>query len=141
MKIVFFNFSNGVYAYASRDSVAVGGAERQQWLLARALAAAGWSVTVGIQGIPELENGTTIDDVQFVSLPGSQTLLAPYQRLLSLYRFIKSELPDWWYWRCASHLWGQAVTIAKLAGVRTIFSAGFDTDVQPRRALSERPRW
>src|SRR5207253_100492 len=30
---------------------------------------------------------------------------------------------------------------AKIVGVRTIFSAAFDTDVQPWRALVERPRW
>jgi glycosyltransferase involved in cell wall biosynthesis len=141
VKILFFNFYNGVYAYASGDSLAVGGAEQQQWLLARALAAAGWSVTVGLQEIPHLENGTTIKDVQFISLPASQTFLAPYQRLLSLYRFLQSERPDWLYWRCASHLWGPTVSIAKLAGVRTIFATGFDTDVRPRHALVERPYW
>jgi glycosyltransferase involved in cell wall biosynthesis len=141
MKIVFFNTSNGIYEYASGDPLAVGGAERQQWLLARALADSGWSVTVGLQGVFDFGSRTTIDGVHFVSLPVNGTLFAPYQRLLSLYRFLRSELPDWWYWRCASHLWGPAVTIAKLLGVRTIFAAGFDTDVQPRRALPERQLW
>ena len=141
MKIVFFNTSNGVHEYASGDPLAVGGAERQQWLLARALAAAGWSVTVCLQGIPKFENGTTIDGVRFVSLPNNTTVFAPYQRLLSLYRFMRSELPDWWYWRTASHLWGPAVLIAKRIGVKTILAAGFDTDVQPCRALSRRQRW
>jgi glycosyltransferase involved in cell wall biosynthesis len=141
MKIVFFNTSNGAYEYASGNSLAVGGAERQQWLLARALADAGWSVTVGLQGVFDFGSRTTIDGVHFVSIPVNGTLFAPYQRLLSLYRFLRSELPDWWYWRCASHLWGPAVSIAKLLGVRTIFAAGFDTDVQPRRALPERQRW
>jgi glycosyltransferase involved in cell wall biosynthesis len=141
MKIVFFNTTNGVFAYASGDSLAVGGAERQQWLLARALAAAGWSVTIGVQGILDFKRRATIDGVHFVNLPGSQTLWAPYQRLLSLYRFLRSELPDWWYWRCASHLWGPAVMIAQRVGVKTIFAAGFDTDVQPCRALSGRQRW
>ena len=45
MKIAFAN--DTIYGYASGASV-VGGAERQQWLLARALAATGWSVTVGV---------------------------------------------------------------------------------------------
>ena len=57
------------------------------------------------------------------------------------YRFLSSEQPDWWYWRCADHLWGSAVEVAKLAGVRTIFAAGVDSDVQPRRALFRRSRW
>jgi glycosyltransferase involved in cell wall biosynthesis len=141
VKIVLCNFNNGIYAYASGDPSAVGGAERQQWLLARALTAAGWSVTVGLQGLPELEDGATIEDVHFVSLPGTKSVSTPYRRLLCLYRFLRSELPDWWYWRCASHLWGPAVSIAKLLGVRTIFAAGFDADVLPRRALAGRPKW
>src|SRR5262245_15673591 len=122
MKIVFFNFSNGVYAYASCDSLAVGGAEWQQWLLAQALVAAGWSVTVGLHGDRGFGRRTTIKGVDFVSLPESRTFLAPCQRLLNLYRFLRSEHPDWWYWRCANHHWGPAVTIAKLVGVRTIFA-------------------
>jgi glycosyltransferase involved in cell wall biosynthesis len=36
---------------------------------------------------------------------------------------------------------GIAVEIATLVGVRTIFAAGFDTDVQPRHALFRRSRW
>jgi glycosyltransferase involved in cell wall biosynthesis len=141
MKIVFLDLSSGIYRYARGDSLAIGGAERQQWLLARALAASGSSVTVELQGVLQPGSRTTIEDVQFVSFPGNQTSSTPYQRLLSLHCFLRTELPDWLYWRCASHLWGPVVTIAKLAGVRTIFAAGFDTDVQPRHALVERPRW
>ena len=47
MKLAFLN--DGIYAYASGSACAVGGAERQQWLLAQALTAAGWSVTVGVR--------------------------------------------------------------------------------------------
>jgi hypothetical protein len=47
MKVVYVN--DVVYAYAIGDSSANGGAERQQWLFARALAATGWSVTVGVR--------------------------------------------------------------------------------------------
>jgi hypothetical protein len=35
----------------------------------------------------------------------------------------------------AYHLWGPVVAVARLAGVRTIFSAMNDTDVLPRQAL------
>src|SRR5437899_977293 len=48
MKITFLN--DGIYRYASGAPDAVGGAERNQWLLARALVGAGWSVTVGVRG-------------------------------------------------------------------------------------------
>jgi glycosyltransferase involved in cell wall biosynthesis len=77
---------------------------------------------------------TTIDGVEFVGLDHGQILL-------SWYRFLSSERPDWWYWRCAYHLWGAAVEVARLAGVRTIFSTALDRDVYPRHALFWRPRW
>jgi glycosyltransferase involved in cell wall biosynthesis len=131
MKIVFAN--DIIYGWASGAPV-VGGAERQQWLLARALAASGWSVTVGVRKALEVGERKTIAGVEFLGIGWDNIYRA-------WYRFLSSEQPDWWYWRCADHLWGCAVEIAKLAGVRTIFAAGFDTDVQPRRALFRRPHW
>jgi glycosyltransferase involved in cell wall biosynthesis len=131
MKIVFTN--DTIYGWASGISV-VGGAERQQWLLARALAAIGWSVTVGVRKTLEVGERRTIDGVEFLGM-GQGNIHRAW------YRFLSSEHPDWWYWRCADHLWGCAVEIAKLAGVHTIFAAGFDTDVQPRQALFRRPHW
>ena len=47
MKVAFLN--DRIYGYASSDPSAVGGSERQQWLLARALASSGWTVYVGIR--------------------------------------------------------------------------------------------
>jgi glycosyltransferase involved in cell wall biosynthesis len=139
VKILFYNFSNAVHACAANDPLAVGGAERQQWLLARALAAAGWSVTIGLQGSGGTDHDETIDSVRFIHLPMGSALFPPLQRFASLNRFLRSERPDWWYWRCASHLFGPAVATAKVHKVRTIFAAAFDSDVQPRRALVERP--
>ena len=132
MKIAFLD--DRIYAYASRDSSAVGGAERQQWLLGRALAARGWSVTVGVRHAIQPGERRTIEGVQFVGIGRSQVLPA-------LYRFFSSERPDWWYWRSADHILGPAVEIAKIARVRTIFSAAFDTDFYPTRALSRRTQW
>ncbi len=132
MKLVFAN--DGICAYASGAPSVVGGAERQQWLLARALAATGWSVTIGVREGVETGERKAIDGVEFVGIGQGQILLA-------WYRFLSAERPDWWYWRCASHHWGPAVAIAKLANVRTIFSAAFDRDVLPRRALHWRRRW
>jgi glycosyltransferase involved in cell wall biosynthesis len=132
LKIVFTN--DMVYRYALGDPSAIGGAERYQWLLARALAAAGWSVTVGVREPMKGGERRAIDGVNFVGIGQNRSFLA-------WYRFLVAERPQWWYWQCASHQWGPAVTLAKLAGVRTIFSAAFDKDVAPRRALSERKRW
>ena len=69
MKLVFVN--DGVYAYAAGDPSAVGGAERQQWMLARALAARGWFVTVGVRNLMNAEERRTIDDVDFVAGDGA----------------------------------------------------------------------
>lgn len=132
MKVVFL--SDRIYGYARSLSSSCGGAERQQWLLARALVAHGWTVTVGVRDLLDSGTRSSIDGVEFVGIGKGQILLA-------WYRFLKSERPDWWYWRCAYHLWGAAVEIARLTGVRTIFAAAFDTDVQVRRALVFRPRW
>jgi glycosyltransferase involved in cell wall biosynthesis len=130
MKIVFFN--DLIYRYATGASSVFGGAERQQWFLARGLAAVGSDVIIGVRS--GLAPGCTnaIGGVKFVGLHGGQIFR-------SWYRLLMAERPDWWYWRCASHLLGPAVTIAKLAGVRTIFSTGFDRDLQPRHALYRRP--
>ena len=130
MKIVFLN--DLIYLYATDAPSAVGGAERQQWLLARGLAAAGWEVTVGVRNALAFKHRVLIEGVEFVGIGQKQFLWA-------WYCFIVSERPDWWYWRCASHLLGPVVAIAKLAGVRTIFSVGFDSDVNIRHALFRRP--
>ena len=137
MKILFFNFTNGVHAYASGDPRAVGGAERQQWYVAQSLASAGWEVIVGLLG-PAKADGEMIDNVRFVRLPVYRGLLAPVKRFVALYRLLRAEAPDWFYWRCAGYLFGPAVAIARLASVKVVFAAAFDTDVQPRRALTER---
>lgn len=123
-----------VYAYAAGSALAVGGAERYQWLLARALAANGWAITVGVREALQPGQRTRIEGVEFVGIGKGQIFLA-------WYRFLLSERPDWWYWQCASHLLGPAVAIAKCARVRMIFSAMHDRDVQPRHALFLRPRW
>jgi len=132
MKIVFLN--DGIYEYATDAPSAVGGAERQMWLLARGLAAAGWGARVGVRNGLSLKERVFIQGVEFVGIGQKQFLWA-------WYRFIVSERPDWWYWRCASHLLGPVVAIAKLSGVRTIFSVCFDSDVNIRHALFRRSRW
>ena len=131
MKVAFLN--DRIYAYATRAPSACGGAERQQWLLARALAARDWAVIVGVRhGLRAgLEN--VIDRVRFVGV-GDGHVLSTWRR------FFISHRPDWWYWRCASHLFGFGVGLAKTAGVRCIFAAGFDRDVTVHRALFDRPR-
>src|SRR5688572_3438136 len=120
MKIVFVE--DLIYGYATDAPSAVGGAERQQWLLARALAAAGWVVTVGVRNALTFKQRVVIEGVEFVGMGRKQFLWA-------WYCFIASERPDWSYWRCASHLLGPLVAIAKIARVRTVFAVAFDRNV------------
>lgn len=132
MKVAFLN--DLIYGYASADAAAVGGNERQQWLLARALASAGWTVYVGIrQGLKPGER-RLIDGVEFWGINQGYYLL-------DWYRFLASTHPDWIYWRGASHLLGLLVQIARAHGVRVVFAAAFDTDVRPKTALTARRRW
>jgi glycosyltransferase involved in cell wall biosynthesis len=134
MKIAFVN--NDIYKYAVGEAAAVGGAERQQWLLARALAKAGWSARVGINEGLAVGTRTVIEGVEFVGIgKGWGHILSAW------YHFLSSERPDWFYWRCASHLLGPAFAVAKLLGVRTIFSVALDPDVNPRHALVYRSQW
>jgi len=136
VKIAFLN--DLIYAYAAdtgRGTWATGGAERQQWLLARAMASAGWAVTVGVRDSP-LKPGETcqIDGVKFTAIGHEQIFLA-------WYRFFRSERPDWWFWQCASHLFGFGVVLAQLNGAKAIFGVGLDRDVRVREALDLRRRW
>jgi len=132
MKIAFLN--DVAYDYAVGEKNAIGGAERNIWFHSRALAAAGWAVQVGVRRALGVKERKTIDGVEYVGIGRGQILV-------EWYRFLSSERPDWLYWGGASHLWGPLVEIAKLAGVRTIFHAAFDADVQPRRAVFRRSRW
>jgi glycosyltransferase involved in cell wall biosynthesis len=134
MKIAFLN--DGIYDHAfqsERGTWATGGAERQQWWLARAMASAGWTVSVGVRR-PVGPRERMRDGVGFVELGPDHILRAWYQ-------FFRSERPEWWFWQCASHLFGFGVALAHLNGVRTIFGAGVDRDVRVREALYHRHRW
>jgi glycosyltransferase involved in cell wall biosynthesis len=132
MKIAFVN--EGIYEFAAGIPGAVGGLERDQWFFARALAATNWSATVGVRGALKARERKVIDRVEYVGLDQGQVLLA-------WHRFLSSERPDWLFWEGANHLWGPVVEIARLAGVRTVFHAAFDRDVQPRHALFRRRHW
>lgn len=131
MRIAFLN--DVAYDYAVGAKTAIGGAERNIWFHSRALAAAGWSVQIGVRALKRNER-KVIDGVEYVGIGCGQVLK-------DWFRFLFSERPDWLYLAGASHLWGPLVEIAKLAGVRTVFHMAFDTHVQPRRALVRRSRW
>jgi glycosyltransferase involved in cell wall biosynthesis len=132
MKVAFLN--DRIYLYASSNPSFAGGNERQQWLLARALARSGWKVCVGSRNGSQSGECRIIEGVEFHDMKEGQYLLESY-------RFLSSTRPDWLYWRGASHLLGPMVQIAHSLGVQTIFAAAFDTDVHPRSALTRRQCW
>ncbi|CUS34894.1 hypothetical protein COMA1_20010 [Candidatus Nitrospira nitrosa] len=133
MKIVYLN--NPVYGYATGDPSVCGGAERYGWHLMRALAHAGWSVTVGVSSALQDGEVRVVDGVKFLGL-GCHT-----HSLLTWYRLLRIERPDWCFWQCADALWGPAAEVARWLGVRTAFSVMHDLDVQPQRALWRRKNW
>ncbi len=126
MKIVYVN--DVVYKYAIGDPSANGGAERYGWYLMRALAQAGWSVTVGVRFALQAKEVKVIDGVRFLGLAHRRHFL------LDWYSLLKGEQPEWCFWQCADHLWGPAAEIARYLGVRTAFSTMHDLDVQVRKA-------
>ena len=131
MKILHTN--DVVYSYAmGGDTTGYGGAERYQWLLARAMASAGWSVTVGVRTPLALNERQAVQGVNFVGI-GQGNILQGW------YRLLKAERPDWWFWQCADHWLGPAFELAKLVKVGTMFSVMIDRDVHPSRALFRRP--
>lgn len=135
MKIAFLN--DQIYTYATQagqSTWATGGAERQQWMLARALAASGWSVVAGVREPLQRGERRTIDEVEFVGIGQAQIFAA-------WHRFFRAERPDWWFWQCASHLFGFGVALAHHNGVKVVFGAGLDRDVRVREALYPRQRW
>jgi len=122
-----------VYAYLAGRPGVLSGAERQLWLLGRALASQGWSVVFGVDHGLRPGERHSFQGVEFVGIGGAATLV-------NWHRFLASERPDWSYWRGAYHLLGPSIELAKRAGARTIYAAAFDRDVHPRQALSLRPR-
>lgn len=122
------------YEYSVGGVNAIGGTERDIWLHSRALAEAGWSVKNGVRGALRVTERRCIDGVEHIGI-GQGQVLADW------YRFLSSERPEWLFWEGASHLWGPLVEIAKLNGIRTVFHAALDADMEPRRAAFGRPRW
>jgi glycosyltransferase involved in cell wall biosynthesis len=131
MKLGFIN--DLVYDYARNSLGATGGAERYAWLLLRALAADDWTVTVGVRESLAVGERISIDRVEFLGLERGHVTRA-------WYKFLRTERPDWWLLQCASHWWGPAVEIAKMTGVRTVFSSMHDFDFRLRQSLSLHPR-
>jgi glycosyltransferase involved in cell wall biosynthesis len=120
-----------IYGYASGDPSVAGGAERYMWLQTRALVNAGWTATIGTWTALKPGQRESIDGVEFVGVERIYPVRA-------VERFLAAERPDWCHWFGSNHMLGPAALLGKLKGVRTVFSAQFDDDVRPMKALPSR---
>lgn len=127
MKILLEN--ERIFPYATGGSVS-GGAERQQWLLSRALADRGHEVVVYSRSNESCDD-RQIEGVQFRWISSRSPIVA-WPRIL------RRERPDWWYYRCADYYLGVLTPMAHLAGVKVAFACAHDNDCRPRVALTRR---
>jgi glycosyltransferase involved in cell wall biosynthesis len=116
----------------------VGGAELQQTLLARALAAQGYrvSMVVADYGQPE---GAVWDGIKthkaYRPSAGIPVLRFIHPRWTSLWAAMKRAHADIYYTSCAGALLGQVVLFARLHGARVIFRIASNSDCDPRSLL------
>ena len=128
MKIIFDN--SRIYSYAMNDPKAIGGAERQQWLLARALARRSCEVVVYNRG-DESREKCIIEGVIF-------KWITPSHPLRAWPKILKKEKAEWWYWRCSDYYLGILAPLAHMYGTKVAFACAFDADCQPTKALARR---
>lgn len=131
MKIVMAG--RGPYDYAMNAAKGWGGAEKQQWLLARELVERGHEVVITVLTNEPDTIQPEIDGVRFVTRPNTNLVR-------EIWHVFQEEKPDWYYWRSAQAFFGPTVLLAHMAGVRTIYSCAFDMDCIPHKALTRRKK-
>jgi len=120
----------GIYLYASGNSKAIGGSERQQWLFAKALVARGHKVLVyGFN--KQCRDQEVIQGVIFKWFHNRHIVNA-------WAAILKNERIDWLYWRGADYYLGVITALAKLYHTKTVFACAFDLDCHPLKALTSR---
>jgi glycosyltransferase involved in cell wall biosynthesis len=129
MKFIFSH--PGIYDYAKKNHNAIGGSERQQWLLIQALQHDCRDVAV-INVSKNNRSSESIDGVRFVWMPGISPL--PVWN-----KFTAQEKADWWYCRGADFYLGFIVTIAHRRNTKVAFACAYDDDCKPARALTHHP--
>lgn len=119
-----------IYPYACGGSLVSGGAERQQWLLSRALVDRGHEVVVYTR-TTQARPSETIKGVRFCW----QT---PQSIVLAWWKMLRAERPDWVYRRCSDFNLGVLAPLAKIAGVKVVFASAHQNDCNPPIALTRR---
>jgi glycosyltransferase involved in cell wall biosynthesis len=128
MKFVIQN--HNIYPFASGSQIITGGAERQQWLLARALVKHGHDVVV-YSLARDVKKMQKIEGVTF-------KWMSPLSPIFAWPRIACVEKADWWYWRGQDYYLGYLGLITRLSSTRLLFACAFDTDCVPSQALTRR---
>jgi glycosyltransferase involved in cell wall biosynthesis len=123
-------FMRGIYRVAMKAKNAAGGAERQIWLLAQALASRGLDVVCCDFQTPEFAP-------QYIN--GIRFFHAGQRHYLTALLFCQNHLKfDICYFRGANHSLGPAVMYLKTKNIDSIYGIAFDDDCTPYRALAHR---
>jgi glycosyltransferase involved in cell wall biosynthesis len=129
VKLVIDN--DRIIPYALGEASAVGGAERQMWLLARALTQRGHQVVIySRHKQPRAEQVVQGVRLKWVS---------PRSPLVAWPKILRAEKPDAWWWFERDFYLGWLALLCRAYGTRLLFVLATDLDANPRRALSRRP--
>jgi glycosyltransferase involved in cell wall biosynthesis len=123
--------SYGAYLFAIKSPRVSGGNDKQEWLLAKSLAARGHEVILLVPSSEPLV-ADNIDGVRMVRYPDKRPTL-----MYGLWK-LRQEKPDWFHVMGASpNLWISAVT-AHLWGIPCAYALSHDLGCSPRKALTRR---
>lgn len=135
---ICFVAHNAYGALAGVDTGHIGGIERQQALMARALAARGFRVSMIThdEGQPD---GVVIDGVRVFRLCGRRAGLRfvrfVYPRWTSLCRALRRADSDVYYYNCGDLGLAQLVSWCRRHGRRAVYSVASDADCERRLPL------
>jgi glycosyltransferase involved in cell wall biosynthesis len=124
--------SYGAYQFAIKSKAVSGGNDKQEWLLAKSLAACNHEVILLVpQSTPLVADN--IDGVRLVRCPTQRPTL------LYVLWTLRKEKPDWFHVMGATpNLWICAVA-AHLFGIKCAYAISHDRGHNPRTALMYRP--
>jgi len=136
--ICFVGLANLPVLAREYGSHGVGGAELQQTLLAKALAAHGYAVSMVVADYGQ-PDGAVWDGIKTYKAyrpeAGLPVLRFIHPRWTTLWAAMKRARADIYYTSCAGALLGQVVLFAHLHGARVIFRVASNSDCDPAKLL------
>jgi glycosyltransferase involved in cell wall biosynthesis len=136
--ICFVGLANLPVLAREYGSHGVGGAELQQTLLAKALAAQGYDVSMVVADYGQ-PDGAVWDGIKtykaYRPAAGIPVLRFIHPRWTSLWAAMKRARADIYYTSCAGALLGQVVLFARLHGAQVVFRIASNSDCDPAALL------